>query len=169
MHEMSDPDDEVVLFGSAMRDLLSKPWRDEQYERMLKGQEFSLTETSLHMSGPSTVIAADILNEAQGDSWSVRSGVVRRNQQEEPHVWLRHFSGMILDLAADQFSMSPVVAFHEASDTLWHYEDHGEIDPEAVQDLVEIWKNHISPEQMQNILSKAEGLTMPEPDDMPQI
>jgi hypothetical protein len=166
------PDDDqeaaMLLFGSSVRDLLAKLWRDEQYERMYRGDEFSLTDgVSRGVSNASTLIMAEILGEAHGSAWSARSGrVSHRDGRSVDHAWMRHDSGTILDISSDLFIMSPIVFFHEDDPTIWSYVDEGPVDAPDARNMAEKWRREISPDMLE--ISRVRS-RMIRPDASPDI
>lgn len=145
--EIGDPDDEkrMRLFGSAIRDLLAKSWKSEQYARMMRDEDFSLTRPALGLHLPTAQVAAEILQAAGISGWSARQGEIRRGNVAMPHAWLAHEDGTILDLTADRFVMAPVILMAPGEQAIWSHEDMGPAEPPA-SGLALAWMSGADPD-----------------------
>ena len=131
--------DRPLVIGMAIRDTLAQAWNAAQIDRLVAGEvSWIPKQLSAGLERETALFAALCLAEAGAAGWRAVEGdyhdpslyppVLRTHTLEpQPHSWLVHDSGAILDLTDRIFDRVPVTILHLEDDRHSAFTEVGEV------------------------------------------
>ncbi|MCW3782937.1 hypothetical protein [Defluviimonas salinarum] len=116
--------DPLLEIGILIQDGLRPIWRATQYDRLLNRETAGMPKADCEgLARETALVVLDLLDYAGHAGWQARYGQFRHDGRETGHAWLRHESGVILDLAGEQFGMQPIMVVEPGSPHRIRYDD----------------------------------------------